>query len=1167
MLTPEVLTDFALLATLSALVHYCLGAYGLVGAVAVATLVEYGAELLALVLDRVAHYDGYVKSAIATQAAKTVDTIRRRRRTWSHNGNGSMLQDDGDDMDGAVCERESDESDAQREEYGDNEDPRALLEADTVSEHAAEEDERDRFGADLRDGLIGERESRTLAELSRLIVRDVGSSRRQEPLEQRQDESLPGDVDAVAAIPIREDDNVMQMNSRAPIPFENDLFVGHVYFFVRTTPEDPHWAHLFSGRRRMFWIQVQGKFKRPPRGTVYLGGELPAQISPGIFTRSIALVIMGIIQQLVGNVNFSFGDLDNDVVPSIALPLYQSADQLIVTPAGEMPPRLGERDFGESEAARRLRRQTPVGSEQFVVGDTYSFDFHTMYVDLTRWKTANLPGLSEMELSTFFDSLPLRMVAYDVPAAPSERHMQKDKAYLFSFEVEYDRNHQTRRRHERRTRQETHYRHTRQQLLQQPQLTRTESGYSEDTTVSVTGDVLSTEDGSGGGMSSTVVSEASSFDDQSLNFDEALFLHQENSQRLSTLAFTYLCWLEEVDVATGVRRVHYVFSVKRRDDGSEHHLAVVSAYALRGLLIGHRRKKRQLKHRDDNLHALRFHSQSRIGSYSTISSEAFAITQRLVNLVEQTYQRQRQQLESRVSDGLVDPLNGELNNDDDDEDVLFQSALYQCFCQRNQLQTPQSTNATCSPSKLGVNLSKRDREELRVVFEGVVYRYYSDSFLRQEVLFVTHDELLWYRSYSSSAEKNVSCSRVIGVEALSGMPGTTMDDLDENAAFVFQINTFAEEIVLCVGTAHARDTWIRVLQQHCCVQANGDRSMETPEDLVQDQPQLHICCATSKPLQPANRIQLNARTLFPRKQYRFEDPLKIVQDTLTRALRIHEHQGDKSVSIDDIVAFLNTASALRSIDLRFVDRECSHEYKLSFYLNLYHAVLAHAMIAHGFPRGKHKWSHFLRHMCYSVGIVEEQGGVEQHNQVSLSLAEIEHMLLRSRMPHADVPHVNFDFMHGLHGKRVAAALAGVAHPDFRMIFALVMNQPAHKETVVVYEAERVHEQLNTVAQRILGHNEVACDEKDENVVLLPRICEWYRLDFGGGGSPVYCVRKLLGFLDARVQQQVLRALEDDPLATRIKFRAFQYTPKAMLREFKVARDGGDNSTDGLNEVK
>ncbi|KAG7401713.1 hypothetical protein PHYBOEH_011002 [Phytophthora boehmeriae] len=372
----------------------------------------------------------------------------------------------------------------------------------------------------------------------KLVVRDVGSSAAD-----------------------RED---MEMNSRTPIAFETELFVGHALFLVRTQPEDPHYAALFAGKRRMFWIQVQGRFKRTPKGPVYLGGELPSRIAPGVFTRSMALVIMGLIRRLVGRVSFSFGSSmdsgNTDELPAVAFPLYQSVDQFVETPEGQMPPVLGTSDFGESEEQRRQRRQTPLGSERYSVGPTYTFDFHTMYVDLTRWETANLPGgLNAMDLASFFDSLPLRLVAYEVGPAGTEasvvsdRHRQKDKDYLFSFEVKYDKH----RRHQRSVYEE----------MPTDEAMREGSGSSGravDAVVSGLGLL-----GSEMSTMSTTLSDVSSLteEDPVLAQEHETFLRHEHARRLGQLSFSYLCWMEEVDVASDVRRVHYVFAVKDKIGG------------------------------------------------------------------------------------------------------------------------------------------------------------------------------------------------------------------------------------------------------------------------------------------------------------------------------------------------------------------------------------------------------------------------------------------------------------------------------------------------------------------------------------------------------------------------------------------------------------------------
>lgn len=87
---------------------------------------------------------------------------------------------------------------------------------------------------------------------------DEELQRRQRVARRRMASLVVNDVGS-AASPPRED---MEMNSRTPIAFETELFTGRALFLVRTQPEDPHYVALFAGKRRMFWIQVQGRFKR-----------------------------------------------------------------------------------------------------------------------------------------------------------------------------------------------------------------------------------------------------------------------------------------------------------------------------------------------------------------------------------------------------------------------------------------------------------------------------------------------------------------------------------------------------------------------------------------------------------------------------------------------------------------------------------------------------------------------------------------------------------------------------------------------------------------------------------------------------------------------------------------------------------------------------------------
>lgn len=951
----------------------------------------------------------------------------------------------------------------------------------------------------------------------------------------------------------------MEMNSRTPIAFETELFVGRALFLVRTEPEDPFYAALFTGKRRMFWIQVQGQFKQTPKGPVYLGGELPAKISLGVFTRSVALVIMGLIKRLVGQVNFSFGSSSNgkncDEVPAVAFPLFQSVDQFVETPEGHVPPVLGTSDFGESEERRRQRRLTPLGAEKYTVGPTYTFDFHTMYVDLTRWETANLPsGLNALNLASFFDSLPLRLVAYEVKLSVAEaagRHRQRDKDYLFSFEVKYDK----------------HGRHRRHLIDSE----RNQEGGGQNRTSTISGTRLSLM-GSDMSTMSTTLSETSSLtgEDPGLVQEHADFIRLEHARRLQQLLISYLCWMEEVDVASDVRRVHYVFVVKDKvgeydedDVARPQRLAIISSYELRNLLLTrHIQKEDKVT---EELGKLRFHSRSRIGSYSTITTEAQQVVMHLKRLAQEplphptspSYSSDCSSEAGTCDVGCIEDIVTEKCS------IAAQAAFYTCLMKRQCLQESSSHIIKLSPSRIGVNLSRRDREDMKVICEGVVYRYYAAEILRQEVLLLTKDALLFYRSYASSAEKQVSCLHVIGVRVVE-MPlrvasyGSTGDT---SGAFALQISTFAEEIVVCVGTSFARDAWVRSISQSCDFKTNFDCAQ---------QGELYISFAATTALRPANRVELNSRLLFPYlKHYKLltEDAtgieaspastilsaLNLVKRTLNRALHILNNV--QQLSVTDVLAFLDDASALRSVDLQVLKELSSHEEQIAFYLNLYHTILAHAMIAKGFPRGRGQWNLFFTRTCYALGCGPDG------EQVTLSLAEIEHVILRARLPRAELPHLSVaSVMTARCGSASRLHDLGLAHPDFRLSLALVVNH-MNSDKIVIYEPESVHDQLNAVLRSLLKRSSAqGCLElkDDANTIVLPRVCEWYRHDFRVAGScasqpdddesALYCVRKLLGFMDASLQLQVINALGVDDAPLRAKFRSFKYTPKTTLIE-------------------
>ena len=93
----------------------------------------------------------------------------------------------------------------------------------------------------------------------------------------------------------------------------------------------------------MLEVQVQGRFKSAPVGDVYLGAEITERMHLGLVVRGLARVLLNFMRKKLPGMHYSFGDRQDAQLPHIVMPLWGTADQMVVTPPGESPPPLGWR--------------------------------------------------------------------------------------------------------------------------------------------------------------------------------------------------------------------------------------------------------------------------------------------------------------------------------------------------------------------------------------------------------------------------------------------------------------------------------------------------------------------------------------------------------------------------------------------------------------------------------------------------------------------------------------------------------------------------------------------------------------------------------------------------------------------------------------------------------
>jgi hypothetical protein len=120
-------------------------------------------------------------------------------------------------------------------------------------------------------------------------------------------------------------------NSREPSPFDTDIFAGISQIVVRTALIDEHFRNFFEGRKRLFEVQVQGKFKRKPEGEMYVGAEISEKMELGLITRSISLAALKLCSTMANDLHSSLGEAKRGALyqrPHAVAPLFTTFDKV-----------------------------------------------------------------------------------------------------------------------------------------------------------------------------------------------------------------------------------------------------------------------------------------------------------------------------------------------------------------------------------------------------------------------------------------------------------------------------------------------------------------------------------------------------------------------------------------------------------------------------------------------------------------------------------------------------------------------------------------------------------------------------------------------------------------------------------------------------------------------
>jgi len=231
-----------------------------------------------------------------------------------------------------------------------------------------------------------------------------------------------------------------------PFHIENEYFTGKVMLMIRTPDVDDSLeprplgevpnciSSYMKDKKRRFEFQFQIRFKKVPKGPIFLGCETESTIKISRFTKGLVGFLLGMIRRINSGFHYSFGtkDLNEDQLQSgnyekthLSFPVEASMDRVVITKPGEEPPTLGE-ELHESFESVRRRRRMGFGSVEWNTEDTFTMCLWNAYMDWIKWKTMNVPGCRPFPLSNVTGAQPVYLCVYELNnVTPQEYRKQK----------------------------------------------------------------------------------------------------------------------------------------------------------------------------------------------------------------------------------------------------------------------------------------------------------------------------------------------------------------------------------------------------------------------------------------------------------------------------------------------------------------------------------------------------------------------------------------------------------------------------------------------------------------------------------------------------------------------------------------------------------------------
>jgi hypothetical protein len=400
-----------------------------------------------------------------------------------------------------------------------------------------------------------------------------------------------------------------------------------------------------------------------------------------------------------------------------------------------------------------------------------------------------------------------------------------------------------------------------------------------------------------------------------------------------------------------------------------------------------------------------------------------------------------------------------------------------------------------------------DKELVTVRLSVYLARAISDRHWIEEWATVSPRRISFFHPEKRKPHYHVPFSTVTGVAAL---PPENSPQIPDH--YFLAIHTIGRTVYLMFASQSSRDQWLCDVRETVSRPAltdvdslsSGEGSiiwapilgeMHNPAEEFMHKSSMWTC--KNRRVLNCGLFSLHSRSLG------INNPLELVETALRSAL---------TVSRDSSLA---NASRLKDACIQGL----SEDQKLVVFLNLYHVMILHAYLVLGPPNSSLQWLSYFNNIAYQLG------------DDIFSLTELEHCIIRPYMSHPSQLLSRFAIPKSRYPR-----MALFRPCDYRINFALNCGSLSNPAGIYIYKEEELEAQLDAAARLYLRNAATTVVRKstivrDETVVTVPRLCQWYMEDFGG--SEVSLLDQIKVYLPDQALLQDLKNVT-------IRFLPFKY---------------------------